>query len=45
MVQERQPTLWERIGGFLQRLYRLVLERLPLFVRGFLTFRKKKYIN
>jgi len=45
MVRERRPTFWERIGGFLVGLYRSVVERLPLFVRGFLTFRKPKLVG
>jgi hypothetical protein len=45
MIRERQPTLLERVGGFLRRLYRAIVERLPLFVRGFLTFKKRPMLD
>jgi hypothetical protein len=45
MVRERQPTFWERIAVFFQHIYHAVVRRLPLFVQGLLTNRKKKAIN
>jgi hypothetical protein len=45
MAKERRPTFWESIGGFFQRLYQLVIARLPMFVQGLITFKKRKAIE
>jgi hypothetical protein len=45
MIQERKPTLWEQVGGFFRRLYRFVVEALPLFIRGTLKFTKRGLLN
>jgi hypothetical protein len=45
MIQTRHPTLWERVGGFFRNLYRAIVERLPLFIRGALTFKKHGLLN
>jgi hypothetical protein len=44
-VKERQPTLWEKIGKCLKELYLSIVQRLPLYVQGFLTFKKQKGIG
>jgi hypothetical protein len=36
---------WERVGGVFRNLYRAIVERLPLFLRGALTFKKRPMLN
>jgi hypothetical protein len=31
MIQEREPTVWEKVGSFFRQLFSIVLEVLPLF--------------
>lgn len=45
MIQEREPTLWEKIGEAFTRLYKAILELLPLIVRRLLTSKKRKFFN
>jgi hypothetical protein len=44
-IQERKPTLWERVGGFFRRLYRAVVELLPTLFQRLLTGRKQQYFE
>ena len=41
-IQERKPTLWEKVGGFFRRLYRAVVELLPTLFQRLLSGRKQK---
>jgi hypothetical protein len=44
-IQERKPTLWERVGGFFRRLYRIIVENLPILFKRLLTVSKQKSIK
>ena len=43
-IQERKPTIWELVGGFFRRLYRAVVELLPLMFQRLLTGNKQKFL-
>jgi hypothetical protein len=44
MIHQREPTLWEKIGGVFIRLWKLVIELLPLIVRKLLGGKKHKFV-
>jgi tetrahydromethanopterin S-methyltransferase subunit G len=44
-IQERRPTLWERVGRFFRRLYRMVVELLPLLFQRLISGNKFKYVK
>jgi tetrahydromethanopterin S-methyltransferase subunit G len=43
MIQERQLTLWEKVGEFFKRFFNTVLQLLPLMFRKLLAGNKQRY--
>jgi len=44
-IQERKPTLWEKVGGFFRRLYLAIVRLLPTMFQRLLISRKQKYFE
>jgi hypothetical protein len=44
-IQERKPTLWEKVGGFFRHLYRMIVENLPVMIRHLLTGARERYLE
>jgi hypothetical protein len=44
-IQSRKPTLWEKVGGFFRRLYKIIVELLPSIFQGLLFGQKPKAIG
>jgi len=43
-ILERKPTIWERVGGFFRRLYKFIVELLPVMVQRLLSGNKQKFL-
>ena len=44
-IQERKPTLWERIGGFLRKFYLAIVELLPVMFQRLLSGKNKIFLS
>jgi len=44
-IQDRNPTLWESVGGFFRQLYRIVVELLPMVFQRLLYGQKPKALG
>ena len=44
-IQDRDPTLWEIVGGFFRQLYRILVELLPMIFQRLLFGQKPKAIE
>jgi len=44
-IQDRNPTLWEKVGGFFRQLYRIVVELLPMIFQKLLFGQRPKALG
>ena len=44
-IQERKPAIWEKVGGFFRRLYRAIVELLPVICQRLIFGYKYKSVR
>jgi len=44
-IQDRNPTLWEKVSGFFRQLYRIVVELLPMIFQRLLFGQRPKALD
>jgi hypothetical protein len=45
IIQDRRPTLWEKVGGFFRQLYRIIVELLPIMLQRLVYSQRPKAID